>query len=239
MKPLLTSLACVGVCLFASLAAHATEDRLEAVTEAMVRLEARAFELRERLANATDEERRDALRLWNEQTAARRELLNRAVQQLTPPPAEEGPIIVEIPSTASAKERSLITAQVALDNERDEVAARHADPEQRRDALRAWSERNAARFLAQAELGRELQAAHSAQNPPRKPTAPQIPADASPRLRTLMLNEAALAAEEQALRERFAPAGPEVQRDQLRHFHEQTAVRREALEREAEALFAP
>ena len=64
----------------------------------------------------------------------------------------------------------------------------------------------------------------------------EIPSYASPRMRTYVQKEAALAAEEQALREQVSGGSAEEQRDQMHHFHERTAKRREAQWREAEVL---
>ena len=202
-------------------------------------MEQEEAKLGERYANATDEQWRDALRDWHEQTAARREALMQLAMALNPPaPMSNEPIIVEIPAKASAKERKLITEQVALDNELDEVAIQHADPEKRRDAVRDWHERNAKRFAAQEKLGKEVQALQPVVAPRQSPPSVEvIPTNASPRLRFFLQKEAVFAKEEQAVREQFAVANAEAQRDAIRNFHERTAARRTAQMQEAQMLF--
>ena len=194
----------------------------------------------ERYANATDEQWRDALRDWHEKTAPRRDALMQMAMALNPPePMSDEPIIVEIPAKASPKERKLITEQVALDNELDEVASQHADPEKWREVIHDWRERNAERLVAQEKLGKEVQAQQPVVAPRQSPPSVEvIPTNASPRLRAFLQKEAALAKEEQVVREQFSTANAEAQRDAIRNFHERTATRRTAQMQEAERLFA-
>lgn len=216
----------------------ADPDPIEVLQNAHAELEQEQAELATRFAQATDEEWRDALRDWQEHTAARREAIEALARELAPAPAaEDQTIVVEIPAKASAAERKLITEGAALENEMEEVASPHSDAEHRRDAIHAWRERNAARIAAHEKLGREVQAQRPAS--PAVQTLPPvaIPANASPRLRAYLQKESALAAEEQAIRARFAAANAEVQRDQWHTFHERTAARRQAQSREARALF--
>ena len=218
----------------------AGSDPVAALHEAFAALEQEQAELGERYANATDEQWRDALRDWHEETEPRREALVQQAMTLNPPaPISDEPIIVELPAKASAKERKLITEQVALDNELDEVSIQHADPEKRRDAIRNWHERNAKRFAAQENLGKEVQALQPVVAPRQIPPPVEvIPTNASPRLRAFLQKEASLANEEQTVRDQFSTASAEAQRDAIRNFHERTATRRNAQTLDAGALSA-
>jgi len=124
-----------------------------------------------------------------------------------------------------------------LDTELTQLDAEHANDsvERWRDVVRAWHERNAARFAAQAQRAAILQKAVEASTPepaPLPPLATDLPADVRE-----FLTEARWAdAELQTLAARWKNATPEQRRDAARAWHEQHATRLAAQKARAELI---
>jgi hypothetical protein len=189
-----------------------------------------------RYEGATDEQLRDALRDFREKNSALFEAQGKLARELFPPDQSGAVITIEIPAGASAKERTLISEQVSLENEMDEVASRFTDPEKQRDALRNWQERNASRFAVQEQRWKDWEAAQPALPTPPVPQT-EIPVNTSPQLRDFLEKEAAFGDEERAVQNSFQSASPEAQRDKMREWRDRNAARIEAQLQKVEQLF--
>lgn len=207
-------------CLTWAAAASGQTSELSAKEQAFAQTEetiaADITELRARYKNATAEAARDALKQWYDQNAdvlAAQRNVAKEIESLHEPVSV--PILpLVIPNDVTSGVAEIWQNQRSIDQELKELQFAYTDtpPEQRRAAMQQWHEQNAARITEQDSLLSALPAQPYFEE---QPITLEIPAEASPDLKTLLFLQASIDEGILAIQQDYKNAAPEELRDAL------------------------